>query len=63
MEYPFGEGATTTALRHFKALRILLIGVAPGLVEGVIAATIPTGRANSVRPVFKSSEITPTVFA
>ena len=44
---PFGDGATITALRPFSALMILLAGVAPGLVDGVIAATTPTGRAIS----------------
>ena len=52
-----------TALRHFKAFSILLIGVAPGLVEGVIAATTPTGRAYSDMPVVGLCEINPTVFA
>ena len=47
---PFGDGATITALRPFSALMILLAGVAPGLVDGVIAATTPTGRAISINP-------------
>ena len=38
------------ALRHLSALMILFAGVAPGLVEGVIAATTPTGRAISMMP-------------
>ena len=60
---PLGEGATITALRPLSALMILLAGVAPGLVDGVIAHTTPTGRAISVRPLATSSEITPTDFA
>ncbi len=38
------------ALRPFNALMILLAGVAAGLVDGVIAATTPTGRAISINP-------------
>ena len=52
-----------TALRPFSALMILLAGVAPGLVEGVIAATTPTARAISTMPRAGSSAITPTDFA
>ena len=47
VDQPLGEGATITALRPFRALRILLAGVAPGFVEGVSAATSlvsPTAR-------------------
>ena len=44
MLHPLGDGATTTALRPFSALMTLLAGVAPGLVDGVIAHTTPTGR-------------------
>ena len=36
------------ALRPFSALMMLLAGVAAGLVDGVIAATTPTGRAISI---------------
>ena len=60
---PLGEGATMTALRPFRALMILLAGVAAGLVEGVIAQTTPTGRAISVMPVAGLSEMTPTDLA
>ena len=60
---PLGDGATITALRPFSALMILLAGVAPGLVDGVIAQTTPTGRAISIRPRAGSSAITPTDFA
>ena len=42
---PAGEGAMTAALRPFSAIIALLTGVAEGLVEGVIAATTPTGFA------------------
>ena len=38
------------ALRPFSALMMLFAGVAAGLVDGVIAATTPTGRAISTRP-------------
>ena len=61
--HPFGDGATMTALRPFSALMILLAGVAPGLVDGVIAQTTPTGRAISTRPFSGYSAITPTDFA
>jgi len=57
---PFGEGATITALRPLSALMILLAGVAPGFVDGVIAQTTPTGRAISIKPRTGSSPITPT---
>ena len=40
---------------------ILFIGVAAGLVDGVTAATIPTGFAISIIPFSLSSLITPTV--
>ena len=43
------------------ALIILLIGVAAGLVDGVMAATTPTGFAISIIPFFLSLLITPTV--
>src|SRR3972149_5462541 len=49
------------ALPHFSALMIWLAGVAPGLVDGVMAATTPTGRAISVIPRSGCSAITPTV--
>ena len=44
------------------ALRILLIGVAAGFVDGVTAPIIPTGFAISIIPFCLSSLITPTVF-
>ncbi|MND00891.1 hypothetical protein D3C83_196680 [compost metagenome] len=50
------------AFPHFTALMIWFAGVAPGLVDGVIAATTPTGRAISVTPSSGCSAITPTVF-
>ena len=59
---PLGLGATTIALRAFSAFRILLAGVAAGLVDGVIAATTPTGRAISTTPRSGYSAITSTVF-
>src|SRR5476651_1414852 len=62
-EYPFGDGATITALPHFSALMILLAGVAAGLVDGVIAATTPTARAISTIPVAEFRLITPQVLA
>ena len=54
VDAPFGDGARMIALRPFSALRMLFAGVAPGLVEGVIAATTPTGRAISMRPRSRS---------
>ena len=60
---PFGEGAITIALPHFKALMMLLAGVAAGFVEGTIAATTPLARAIVVMPVAASSTITPKVAA
>ena len=39
----FGDGAKITALRPFNAIITLLAGVAPGLVDGQIAPTTPTG--------------------
>src|SRR5690348_7485158 len=39
---------------------MLLAGVAEGFVDGVIAATTPTGRAISINPRSGSSRITPT---
>ena len=49
-----------TALRPLSALMILLAGVAAGLVDGVMAATTPTGRAISMMPRSGYSAITPT---
>ena len=51
------------ALRPLSALTMLLAGVAAGLVDGVIAATTPTGRAISISPRRRSSEMMPTDFA
>ena len=51
------------ALPHFKALMVLLAGVAAGFVDGVSAATTPTGRDISVTPRALSSLMTPTVFS
>ena len=48
------------ALRPLSALMILLAGVAAGLVDGVMAATTPTGRAISMIPRSGNSAITPT---
>ena len=50
------------ALRPFIALIIMFAGVAPGLVEGVIAPMMPAARAISVMPVAVFSAITPTDF-
>ena len=47
------------ALRPLRALRVLLSGVAMGLVEGVTAPTTPTGRAISTKPCSGSSRIMP----
>ena len=63
MDAPFGDGARMIAFLPLSALRMLFAGVAPGLVDGVIAATMPTGRAISVRPRAGSAWITPTDFA
>ena len=38
------------ALRPFNALMMLFAGVAAGFVDGVIAATTPTGLAISISP-------------
>ncbi len=48
------------ALRPFIAIIALLTGVAPGLVEGVIAQTTPTGLAYFTMPRFLSSSMMPT---
>ena len=42
---PLGDGAMTMALPPLTAIMALLIGVAAGLVDGVMAATTPTGLA------------------
>ena len=52
----------TMALRPLIAIIALLTGVAPGLVEGVMAQTTPTGLAYLTMPRFLSSSITPTDF-
>ena len=56
-----GEGAMITALRPLTAIIALLTGVADGLVDGVIAATTPTGLAHLTRPLALSSSMMPTV--
>ena len=48
---PLGEGATTIALPHLRALIILLAGVAAGFVDGTTAPITPIGRAIVVNPV------------
>ena len=55
VEAPFGDGAKITALRPFNAIITLLAGVAPGLVDGQIAPTTPTGLAISIKPYVGSS--------
>ena len=47
---PAGDGETIIEFLVFSALIILFIGVAAGLVEGVTAATTPTGFAISIIP-------------
>jgi hypothetical protein len=42
-----------TALRHLSALMTLLAGVAAGLVDGVTAATTPTGPRNFDKTAFR----------
>ena len=59
---PAGDGDTIIAFLPFNAFMILFIGVAAGLVDGVTAATTPTGFAISIIPFSLSSLITPTVF-
>ena len=51
-----------TALRPFTAIIALLTGVAPGLVDGVIAQTTPTGLAYFTMPRARSSSMMPTDF-
>ena len=63
VEAPFGDGAKITALRPFNAIITLLAGVAPGLVDGQIAPTTPTGLAISIKPFSSSTLITPTDLA
>ena len=59
---PAGEAAMMMALRPLIAIIALLTGVAPGLVDGVMAATRPTGLAYLTRPRFLSSSMMPTDF-
>src|SRR6056297_241352 len=59
--HPEGEGAMMTAFRLLRANMALLTGVAVGLVEGVTAATTPTGLAYLTMPFLGSSSITPTL--
>ena len=51
------------ALRPLMAIIALLTGVAPGLVEGVIAPTTPIGLANLTMPRLSSRSMLPTDFA
>jgi len=53
---------TLTALRPLIAIIALLTGVAPGLVDGVMAQTRPTGLAYLTMPRALSSSTIPTVF-
>ena len=57
---PSATARRTIALRPLSALMMLFAGVAPGFVDGVIAATTPTGRAISIMPLSGSSAMTPT---
>ena len=50
------------ALRPLMAIIALFTGVAPGLVEGVTAATTPIGLAYLTMPRAASSSMMPTVF-
>ena len=59
---PAGEAAMTIALRPLIAIIALFTGVAPGLVDGVMAATTPTGLAYLTMPRFLSSSTMPTDF-
>ncbi|MFT6118185.1 MAG: hypothetical protein ACJAXK_000114 [Yoonia sp.] len=52
-----GDGETTIALPHFSAL--MLAGVAPGLVQGIITPITLLGRAILVMPVSASFLIIP----
>jgi len=58
-----GEGESTIALPHLSALMMLFAGVAPGFVEGTIAATTPTGFAISTMPSSGRSASTPVEIA
>ncbi len=49
------------ALRPLSAIIALLTGVAAGLVDGVTAATTPTGLAYLTMPRAASSSMTPTL--
>ena len=51
----------TTALPPLIAIIALFTGVAPGLVDGVMAQTTPTGLAYFTMPRFASSSMMPTV--
>src|SRR5262245_2948975 len=52
-------GAMTMALPPLIAIMALLTGVAEGLVEGVTAATTPTGLAYLTRPFSGTSSMMP----
>ena len=60
---PAGEAAITVALAPFSAIMVLLTGVAAGLVDGVIAATTPTGLPYLTIPVDGLFSMMPTVLA
>jgi hypothetical protein len=57
--YAVGGGATMIALPPLSAIIALLTGVAFGLVDGVIAATTPTGFAHLTMPRSGNSSMMP----
>ena len=57
-----GCGLRTTALRAFIEIKTLNIVVEVGLVDGMIAATTPSGDATSHIFLSRSSRRMPTVF-
>jgi hypothetical protein len=59
---PAGEAAMMIAFRPLTAIIALFTGVAPGLVEGVMAQTTPTGLAYFTIPRSGSSSTMPTDF-
>jgi hypothetical protein len=60
VDWPFGEGASTIALRPFSALMMLFAGVAAGFVDGVIAATTPDGPRDLDQAALRIVEMMPT---
>ena len=58
---PAGDGEIIIEFLHFRALIMLLVGVAAGFVDGVTAPTTPIGFAISIIPLILSSLITPIV--